>query len=115
MLFEAGADWPRRVLEILFAAGNEGDAVALGILREVGRQMGRSVAGCARSLGFGDGVDIVIVGSVALKAACPAMMDSFREEAIRLSGKRLRFIPFGSSPSAGALLWALARLLFRLQ
>lgn len=106
-LHESGAGRPREVLRALFAAGNEGDAVALRILREVGEQMGRSVAGCARLLDFGDEVEVVLVGSVSLKADCPAMMDSFRAQALRLSGKRLEFIPFAASPSAGALIWAL--------
>ncbi|MDP3176346.1 MAG: BadF/BadG/BcrA/BcrD ATPase family protein, partial [Spirochaetaceae bacterium] len=81
-LYERGASWPREVLRILFTAGNEKDAVALRILREVGSQMGRSVAGCAHFLDFGDEIDVVIVGSVALKATCPAMMDSFRDESL---------------------------------
>lgn len=100
----------KEILGILFDEGNRGDAVALGLLRHTGEQMAHSAAGCIARLDFGPQVEIVLVGSVNLKATCPAMLDAFRETVERLSGKSCRLIPLDVPPATGAVLWALELL-----
>ncbi len=95
-----------QILEILFKASMEGDAVASGILDRSGRQMGRSVSGCIRGLAFGDVVDVVIAGSVSLKCPSPVLLNAFKDEIATLSGKQCNYIMLAHPPVAGAIAWA---------
>jgi len=97
----------REVLEILFSCANRGDAVASGVLRRVGAQIACCIAGCERRLDFGEELDVVLVGSVTLKASCPILLDTLKAEALRLTGKKLNFIPLEIPVAAGAVLWAI--------
>jgi N-acetylglucosamine kinase-like BadF-type ATPase len=111
--YYTGAVEARDILDILFLCANRGDEAAAGILRRVGGQMARCVAGCERLLDFGDEVDVVLVGSVTLKASCPILLDTLKSEALRLTGKKLNFIPLAVPVAAGAVLWAIELALGR--
>jgi hypothetical protein len=95
------------VLDILFRCANGGDAVSVGILQAIGTLMARSVAGCAKYLDMGMEFDVVLVGSVTLKATCPVMLDTFMAETLRLMGKKVHFKPLEVPVAAGAVLWAM--------
>jgi N-acetylglucosamine kinase-like BadF-type ATPase len=97
----------RAILDVLFACANNGDEVAAGILKQVGAQMARCIAGCARRLDMGEEFDVVLVGSVTLKATCPIMLDTLKAETLRLSGKRVHFIPLKVTVAVGSVLWAM--------
>jgi N-acetylglucosamine kinase-like BadF-type ATPase len=98
---------PRDVLEILFRCGNQGDEAAVGIQRRIGMQIARCIAGCAARMSFGPELDVTLVGSVMLKAACPVMLDTLKAETAALTQKTVRFHPLGVPPAAGAVYWAL--------
>ena len=66
---------------LVFEAANKGDQVALGLLREVGEEMGLTVNVAIDKLFQPDEhVKVVIGGSVAQKGDNPAMLDAFREK-----------------------------------
>lgn len=100
----------KEILGILFDEGNRGDAQALDLLRHTGSQMAHSAAGVITKLDYDLEVDIVLVGSVNLKATCPAMLDAFHQTVERLTGKTCRLIPLDVPPATGAVLWALELL-----
>lgn len=92
--------------QVLYAAANEGDPVALQLLKSFGCQFAASIAGCINRLQFDDTVDVVLIGSASLKAQSPVMLDTCRQETERLTGKQIRLIPLTNPPAAGALIWA---------
>ena len=97
--------------EVLYVAANEGDAVALDLLRAFGTQFAQSIGGCINNLRFDDCVDVVLIGSASLKARSPVMLDTCREKTEALTGKKINMIPLQNPPAAGALIWA-AQLAF---
>lgn len=112
--YRAGTVTARDILEILFSCGNLGDAVATAILKRVGTQIARCIAGCEKRLDFGEELDVVLVGSVTLKASCPILLDTLKAEAVRLTGKKVNFIPLTVPVAVGAVLWATELALGRL-
>lgn len=92
--------------QVLYAAANEGDEIALALLRSFGVQFAQSIAGCINNLHFGDSVDVVLIGSASLKAQSPVMLDTCRAETERLTGKQIHLIPLTNPPASGALIWA---------
>jgi N-acetylglucosamine kinase-like BadF-type ATPase len=105
--YHTGFVTAREILEILFLCGNRGDAVAAGILRRVGAQIACCIAGCERRLDFGEELDVVLVGSVTLKASCPILLDTLKSETLRLTGKKVNFILLSVPVAVGAVLWAM--------
>ena len=97
--------------EVLYVAANEGDTVALDLLRAFGSQFALSIGGCINHLCFDDCVDVVLIGSASLKARSPVMLDTCREKTEALTGKKINMIPLENPPAAGALIWA-AQLAF---
>lgn len=104
----------KEILGILFRCANAGDGVAAGILRSVGASMARCVAGCEKRLDMGEEFDVVLVGSVTLKASCPILLDTLKAETLRLTGKKVNFIPLAVPPAVGGVLWAMELALGRL-
>lgn len=92
--------------QVLYAAANEGDSVALQLLRSFGCQFAASIAGCINHLQFDDSVDVVLIGSASLKAQSPVMLETCRTETESLTGKQIHLIPLTNPPAAGALIWA---------
>lgn len=113
--YYTGEITPRHILNVLFECGNAGDQAAVGILRKVGGQIARCIAGCAFRLDFGQELDIVLVGSVMLKAACPVMADTLKAETTALTGKSANFISLDVPAAAGAGCWANELVLGRKQ
>jgi hypothetical protein len=77
------------------------------VLRYVGGQLALSAAGCIRGLNFDDEVDVILAGSVWLKATNPAMLQEFKLLVERLTGKNCKFITLKAPPATGAVLWAI--------
>jgi N-acetylglucosamine kinase-like BadF-type ATPase len=103
-----GACTPELV-RLVFARAVAGDGPALGILRESGREMGRSAAGAIRYLDFSraSSVEVVIAGSVSLRGECPALIESMAAELDLLSPLPYSLRRLEAPPVLGALLWAL--------
>ena len=98
--------------KIAFFAANQGDKVALELLRHSGREMAKSVIGVIRKLNFSyeEEIDIVIAGSVNLKGENPALIRTFKQEVCYGVKTKVRFIPLKVPPVAGAVLWAIEEL-----
>lgn len=93
--------------KVLYAAANEGDEVALGLLKSFGEQFADSIAGCIRNLNFDENeVDVALVGSATLRARSPVMMQTCVRRVEELTGKKIRTFPLTVPPAAGALIWA---------
>ena len=98
--------------KIAFYAANQGDEVALELLRHSGREMAKSVIGLIRRLDFSheEEIDIVIAGSVNLKGESPALIRTFKQKIYHGVKTKVRFIPLQVPPVAGAVLWAIEEL-----
>src|SRR5690606_293516 len=97
------------IVTTLFEAAEEGDPVASGIVDYSARQLAYSTVGCMSHLDFDDEetVDIVMAGSVWVKAASPIMRERYKAHVSQLTGHDCRFILLQEPPAAGAVLWAL--------
>jgi len=98
--------------KIAFFAANQGDEVALALLRHSGREMAKSVIGIIRKLNFSDEeeIDIVIAGLVNLKGENPVLIRTFKQEVGYEVKTKVRFISLKVPPVAGAVLWAIEEL-----
>lgn len=105
--YPTGSVTYKDVLDVLFQCANADDDVAIRILRHVGGQIARCIAGCERKLDLGNEFDVVLVGSVTLKGSCPVLLDTLKSETLRLTGKQVSFIPLHVPVAVGAVLWAI--------
>jgi len=104
----AGRTLPNtELMRLLFAAADRGDEAALGILAQSARQLALSTAGCIEGLDFGEEVEVVLAGSVWLKAESPLYFERYRGELAALTDRLCRFVRLAVPPATGAALWAL--------
>jgi len=97
------------VTRIVFAAAGMDDGPALMILDESARQLAKTGAGCARNLDFGKDIEVVLAGSVWVKAESPVLFNRYRKYMEDfLPGKNLSFNLLREPPATGAVLWALS-------
>jgi N-acetylglucosamine kinase-like BadF-type ATPase len=98
--------------KLAFYAANQGDEVALELLRHSGREMAKSAIGVIRRLNFfyEEEIDIVIAGSVNLKGENPALIKAFKQDVCHGVKNKVCFIPLQVPPVAGAVLWAIEEL-----
>ncbi|MFC5401284.1 N-acetylglucosamine kinase [Cohnella soli] len=103
------------LMRILFAAADDGDAAAVELIDASALQLARTTAGCMHNLDFGEEVDIILAGSVWIKAESPLLFDRYRQHVSELTGhgRRCRFIKLQVPPATGAVLWALELALGR--
>lgn len=108
------AMWARKLpytelVTLLLDSAEAGDAVAMGIVDHSARQLAYSTVGCISHLDFADDepVDVVMAGSVWVKAASPVMRDRYKQIVSELTGRQCRFLLLQEPPAAGAVLWAL--------
>jgi len=95
--------------KIAFYAANQGDEVALELLRHSGRGMAKSVIGVIKRLDFSSEkeIDIILAGSINLKGENPELINAFKKEVCFREKNKVRFIPLQVPPVAGAVLWAI--------
>ncbi|WP_274365696.1 N-acetylglucosamine kinase [Paenibacillus thermotolerans] len=101
------------LMRIMFAAAENGDPAALDIIDHSAKQLALSTAGCIRNLDFGDEVDIVLAGSVWVKAESPLLLDTYKQYVEQWTLPRCRFIVLDAPPATGAVFWALELALGR--
>jgi N-acetylglucosamine kinase-like BadF-type ATPase len=97
---------PKEILRIMFNCANNGDEVAIEIVNRTSKEMAKSVCGCMRRLNFGYKVDIVLVGSINLKAETPLLLERLAFEISKLTDQKCNFIKLLVPPVYGAILWA---------
>lgn len=96
-----------QIMQILFAAADNGDTVALQILDNTANQLARSSVGCMHNLDFGDEVDIILAGSVWVKAESPLLFEMYAKYVAQLTHHHCNYIILQAPPASGAVLWAL--------
>jgi len=94
---------------LLFDVAEEGDAVARELLIHTGDILAHTVAGVVNRLTWpqDEKLEVVLIGSVHLKARCPLMRESFENRLAELTGRKFDFVPLSAAPAAGAVLWAM--------
>lgn len=106
--YQYGSDVaPLDVLRVLFAAIDEGDAVALAIARQVADTLARSAAGCAVRLRFDGPIPLVLIGSVWTKGRCQPMIDHFVMQFAKYAKADSTLHILDVPPAVGSVLWAL--------
>jgi N-acetylglucosamine kinase-like BadF-type ATPase len=97
------------LMRILFAAADEGDAAARGIVDNTARQLARSAVGCMENLDFGgvEEIDVILAGSVWVKAESPLLFQLFRQHVVSMTDRKFRYVKLEVPPATGAVLWAL--------
>ncbi|MFA6842856.1 MAG: BadF/BadG/BcrA/BcrD ATPase family protein [Bacilli bacterium] len=90
-----------------FSEANNGDLVAIGILKEIGTTLARTAAGVVTHLDFTDPVEIVMAGSVYVKGSSPILIDTFKEKVLHYVRRECKFILLMAPPVSGAIIWAL--------
>lgn len=94
---------------IVFTAAGLYDEAAMNIMEEVGLELAKTAAGCARNLAFDREIEIVLAGSVWVKAESPLLREVFqREMAVFLPDKQLVYTVLEVPPATGAVLWAMS-------
>ncbi|MCM3630885.1 ATPase [Paenibacillus glycanilyticus] len=102
---------PRDLTLVLHEAGDEGDELAVRLLRRAGDELGRSANSVIRRLGGfpGETIRIVMVGSVVQEGRNPHLLAALREK-IAEQNERFEFIIPKMAPVYGSLLLAMDRL-----
>lgn len=95
------------LMRIMFAAADRGDAAAIGIIDNSAKQLAHSTAGCMHNLDFGTDVDVILAGSVWVKAESPLLFEKYRAYVEQLTRHRCHFVILQVPPATGAVLWAL--------
>lgn len=89
-----------------FEEASKGDEVAITILKETAEQLARSAGGVAANLEFTDEVEIVLAGSVWVKAGCKVMQETFEELIQTYTNKKCIVKVLQVPPATGAVIWA---------
>jgi N-acetylglucosamine kinase-like BadF-type ATPase len=96
-----------QLMQILFACADEGDSVALEIINHTARQLANSTVGCLHELDFEKEVDIILAGSVWVKAESPLLLETYKYCVEQLTDHHCRYKLLTIPPATGAVLWAL--------
>jgi N-acetylglucosamine kinase-like BadF-type ATPase len=96
-----------QLMQIMFSSADNGDAVALDILNDTAQQLAYSSVGCIHNLDFDEEVDIILSGSVWVKAESPLLLNKYKDHVSNLTTHRCNFILLQVPPATGAVLWAL--------
>lgn len=95
------------IMRIMFAAADSGDQMALNIIDHTAKQLAYSTVGCMHNLDFGLEVDIILAGSVWVKAESPLLLNKYKTYVASLTEHQCNFIILHVPPATGAVLWAL--------
>ena len=100
-------------IRILFRAAAKDDKVALAFLREIAANYAGGISTMTEELQFSkdEVLDIVLAGSVFVKAENPILTDSLKEMVSKQHpGYRINYVVLELPPVAGAVIWALNTL-----
>ncbi len=97
----------KEIITILFDSANLGDAVAQEVVRDIARQLAKSVSGCIRRLNFSGTPEVILAGSIWTKAHCPLLLSHFRECIFQYTGQWIDPQVLKVIPAAGAIIWAM--------
>lgn len=91
----------------VFEEAKNGDNVAIQILKNVAKNLALSVGGSIVNLNFKDDVELVLAGSVWVKASNNIMIDEFERLIKHYTKKNIKLIVLKVPPATGAVIWAL--------
>jgi len=95
------------LINILLAAAEQGDVIAMQIVDNTALQLARSTVGCITNLDFDDEVDIILAGSVWVKAVRPIIFELYKKHVAELTDLKCNYSILKAPPAAGAVLWGL--------
>lgn len=90
-----------------FIEADKGDSVAISILEEVAFALARSAGGVVSNLDFDGEVEVVLAGSVWVKAESKIMQNYFERTINALTKKKCLCKVLSVPPATGAVIWAL--------
>ncbi len=98
---------------ICFKAANQGDKVAIYLLKHIGKEMALSILGAINNLCFSgtDEIDVVLAGSVNVNGENPNLLNTLQDVVKEKSDKRIIFNILKEPPVLGAVLWALEEVI----
>lgn len=105
--FSFSREYDKEIITILFDAANSGDAVAQEIVKDIARELAKSVSGCIRRLHFSGVPEVVLAGSIWTKAKCPLLLSYFKECIFQYTQQWVEPQVLQVIPAAGAIIWAL--------
>ncbi len=97
----------KELVQLLFRHADAGDPSAVSAVENSALQLAKSASGCINNLSFGDMVEIVLAGSVWVKAETPILFDKFKKYVSEFTDKNCRYNILTVPPATGAVLWAL--------
>lgn len=95
------------LMKIMFSEADGGDPAARAIIEHTARQLACSTAGCIANLDFDREVDVILAGSVWLKAESPLLLNHYKEQLAVLTWHDCHCRLLEHPPAIGAVLWAL--------
>lgn len=101
----------RDLNKFLFTAANEKDDVAVEVLENVGRELGRSVNAVISELGFvGENpLNVTLAGSINVKGNNPTLVNAIKDEvSVKYPERNIEFTLLRKPPVSGAVIWALS-------
>ena len=92
----------------VFYAANEGDEVAIDLLRHVGSETAKAVVGAIKRLDFSDEeIDVIMAGSLYVKGENPEIVNTFKKDISSAVTEKVNFTIINEPPVLGAVLWAI--------
>ncbi len=92
--------------QLMEKAESLGDVPVMNLMREIGRELGLTAAGCAQILNFKSEIQIILAGSVWSKGSFNSMRSEFEKTVSVLVDKKVVFTKLNFPPALGAVLWA---------
>lgn len=94
------------ILRALFEEASQGDEVAKNIIKYAATEIAKSVAGCIKHMGFSEVPEIVLAGSIWVKADQGLMVNWFVEGLLSYTGVKVAPYKLQVKPAIGAVIWA---------
>ena len=95
------------LIKALFKRANEYDVVSMDVLRTVGHNMARSVAGSIVQVELNGPTYVILAGSVWANMTNKVMVVSFMEKVNELTNRKCVYIVLKEPPVLGAIYWAM--------
>lgn len=100
----------RDMIDIFFAALNEGDAAAVLLCEKMALRGAQFIAAHIKKQHFeADEVEVVLSGSIHIKLPSEVYIDMLHAKAESLSGKKLKFVKLTVPPVTGCINWMLEK------
>lgn len=91
-------------------AEKNGDIAVIEMIKKIGEELGKSVAGCINNLEFKAEVEVVLAGSVWAKSKFVNLFKSFKETVEQYCSNEIVYQKLTHPPAIGAIIWALEEI-----